>query len=95
MLRGCQKKIVFLKNTGSKIFDEAYFVISGRDDAPIMSDEGRINEAKRIVSEATFDGVPHRGRGAFRSRISKFALPFLLGAVISGFLTSLIFLLAS
>ncbi len=93
MLRGCQKKIVFLKNTGSKIFDEAYFVISDRDDAPVVSREKMIDEAKRIVAEAAFDGT--RGGASVRKGFFfSYALPFLLGAFVSGFLTSLIFLLA-
>jgi hypothetical protein len=27
MVRGCQKKIIYLKNTGSEVFEEAYFVV--------------------------------------------------------------------
>ena len=27
MVRGCQKKIIYLKNSGSDLFEEAYFII--------------------------------------------------------------------
>ena len=27
MIKGCKKKIIYLKNTDSDIFDEAYFVL--------------------------------------------------------------------
>lgn len=27
MIKGCHKNVVFLKNTGSELFDEAYFVV--------------------------------------------------------------------
>ena len=30
VVRGCQKKIVYLKNTGSEVFDEAYFVVNDK-----------------------------------------------------------------
>ena len=30
MVRGCQKKIIYLKSTGSEVFDEAYFVLSDK-----------------------------------------------------------------
>ena len=51
MLRGCQKKIVFLKNTGSKIFDEAYFVISDKEDNRTLDEPDLIAEANRIIEE--------------------------------------------
>ncbi len=92
MLRGCQKKIVFLKNTGSKIFDEAYFVISGKDDAPHVSEEMMVDEAKRIINESTIN----RERCGISSRIRllSLALSFTLGAVLSGVIVSLIFIIA-
>ncbi|MBQ7363115.1 MAG: hypothetical protein IJW48_01550 [Clostridia bacterium] len=93
MLRGCQKKIVFLKNTGSKIFDEAYFVISAKDEASDTSSEKMIDEAKRIIAEATFEDGTSDGGVTFRKRFFKYALPFLAGGVVSGVLTSVIFIL--
>ena len=50
MVRGCQKRMVYLKSTGSEVFDEAYFVV--RDDALVNFGEcDMIKEANRILSE--------------------------------------------
>ena len=50
MVRGCQKKIIYLKNTGSDVFDEAYFII--RDKAPGSTDNvDMVKEANRILDE--------------------------------------------
>jgi hypothetical protein len=91
MLRGCQKKIVFIKNTGSKLFDEAYFVISGREDAPALTDGAMVDEAKRIIENAT---LGDRGIGLFSPKNLKILGIFSIGAVVSGLITSLIFILA-
>lgn len=52
MVRGCQKKIIYLKNTGSDVFDEAYFIMS--DKCPEVSGEcDMIKEANRILGECS------------------------------------------
>ena len=48
MLKGCQKKIVFLKDTGSDFFEEAYFVIKPEYD--IIDESNIICEATRIAN---------------------------------------------
>lgn len=32
MIKGCQKRMIFIKNTGCDLFDEAYFVL--KNDIP-------------------------------------------------------------
>lgn len=52
MFKGCQRKIIMLKNTGSGIFDEAYFVI--KENATIsnrVSENDMIAEANKILNE--------------------------------------------
>ena len=47
MIKGCEKKIIFLENTKSKYFEQAYLVI--KDDI-YTCDEGEIlGEAERII----------------------------------------------
>ena len=89
MLRGCQKKIVFLKNTGSKIFDEAYFVISDNVWDDKICDTDMITEANRIIDECI--GLQDcSSRGGIISRalrsVKRFVLPFFLGALFSAVL---------
>lgn len=94
-MRGCQKKIVYFKNTGSKIFDEAYFVISDRSDDKKAVSADMIAEAQRIISECcvTENGrskTYFRKRGSFRPGVLLFSLGALLSAVISAVILMII-----
>lgn len=76
MLRGYQKKVVYLKNTGSEIFKEAYFVL---EEGKVGSKTTKelVDEANRIIDE-NFYGK--------RGRLFKRILPlvsFLLGIALS------------
>ena len=84
MLRGCQKKVIHLKNTESDIFDEAIFFVSDtvREN---LRDEDFIKEANRIISE----NVIQRERKE-RINIKLGLVFFLLGALAFG-LGALIF----
>ena len=53
MIKGCQKKIIYLKNTESGLFDEAYFVVSRDGGAAGAGETDMINEAKRIIEGAS------------------------------------------
>ena len=52
MLRGCQKKVVVLKDTGSDMFEEAYFIV--KPEIEKKSDFDIISEATKIISESSF-----------------------------------------
>lgn len=47
-MRGYQKRVVFLKNPGGDIFEEAYFILKSNGDEP-ASDE-IVSEAYRIIN---------------------------------------------
>ena len=78
MVKGCQKRVVFMKNTGSEFFDEAYFVITeshiGRDDGEMIS------EANRIIDSAR-DGVRGQTIGRAACSLIAFAAGSLLTAL--------------
>lgn len=77
-MRGCERKIIMLKGTGSEIFDEAYFLI--RRDFKEDSHGGEIvREAQRIVDMNT---TKHRhARWKKREKIA-FALGVTVGVII-------------
>ncbi len=75
MVKGYQKKVVFLKNTGSEFFDEAYFVVC---DSPSTHSEGDIiSEANRIIDEIGGIDSP-RGCNCKGAKILSFAAGSLL-----------------
>lgn len=59
MLKGCQRKIIVMKNTGSPMFDEAYFVLSENALRAHASERDMISEANRIIREGG-DCTPHK-----------------------------------
>ena len=81
MVRGCQKKIIYLKNTDSEVFDEAYFVL--RDERLGKMEEcDMVKEANRILGEC----ITHNERLSKITKIKRFIkekIPMItLGAVI-------------
>ena len=85
-MRGYQKKVIFLKDTGSHLFDEAYFVVSRRGEEAGICKSDMILEANRIIKESLTDKENRiRGiRGVFRLSL---IVPFLVGAVVSFLIT--------
>ena len=80
MLKGCQKKIIFLKNTGSSVFDEAYLVI--KPDYEEREDFDIVSEATRIINNS-FVGTakPKKRRGL--GSIFLFCAGIIFGAIIA------------
>lgn len=75
-MRGYQKRVVYLKNPGSAIFEEAYFIIRERPDGD--DDEKTImDEANRIIEENSSGGRKKR-----RGRFLGVFLPFTLGITV-------------
>ena len=78
-MRGCQKRVVFLKNTGSSIFESAYFVL--KEDSVNKSDPfsytDMVHEANRIIEENL------AGKKRNKSIYIILIAAFLLGALFS------------
>lgn len=77
MVRGYQKRVVFMKNTGSEFFDEAYFVVC--DSEHTQSDADMISEANRIIDEA--GGLIRRRGGC--NRVLRNAASFAAGSLLT------------
>ncbi|MBQ3177373.1 MAG: hypothetical protein IJB52_06100 [Clostridia bacterium] len=58
MVRGCQKRIYYIKDPRSSLFAEAYFVLKNREGS--APGEGELAaEAQRIVSDFDRNIFPH------------------------------------
>lgn len=89
-MRGYQKKVIFLKNTGSHLFDEAYFVVSREGEAAHVEQSDMIYEANRIIKES-LNGKESRIKWSIKDRIFSSVIPFLLGATITLLLSFIYF----
>ena len=81
-MRGCQKRVIYLKNTGSEYFEEAYFVLKNTSDTMKYSDTDIIREANRIIEE----NIGKRKRINFKKW-----LPLVLAFIIGAGLSAIIF----
>ena len=88
-MRGYQKKVIYLKNMGSRNFEEAYFIVRHDRDEGAESSLLMIEEANKIVEENFGDGK-HGRLYALRWHILAFFAGFVSGALIF-FLIEIIF----
>ena len=89
MVRGCQRRVVFVKNTDSKIFSEAYFILSDEACKESRTDADIIREANRIIDESV--GVEEKiplGKRVKSFLIGR-GIPFAIG-LFTGLLLGLI-----
>ena len=49
MIKGCERRIIYIRDTGSAVFREAYFIL--RDGAPSVPQKDMVAEAERIIRE--------------------------------------------
>ena len=78
-MRGYQRRVIYLKNTGSALFDEAYFVVKENGGARAQSGD-MVSEATRIIMENS-DVKNRRERARGLREWILFFFGFLGGAV--------------
>ena len=86
-MRGYQKKAIYIKNTGSQVFEEAYFVVRP-DGGGVKNSADMIIEANRIIEE-NFKNEKKNIYLAFK----KNAPAFIIGASVSFLLCIAIYFL--
>lgn len=90
MVRGCQKKIIYLKNTDSEVFDEAYFLLTEKALEENLSESDMLKEANRILDECISVDEKTSRFLKIKLFIKNKVLPFLIGIVIGVICTILI-----
>ena len=48
--KGCEKRMIMLKNTGSDLFEEAYFILNTKRSSQVSTCD-MIKEANRIIAD--------------------------------------------
>ncbi|MBE6709014.1 MAG: hypothetical protein E7578_07230 [Ruminococcaceae bacterium] len=81
MFGGCQKKMYYIKDTKSKFFSEAYFVLKNSADEGYFPESDLAAEADRILREK-FSGKRRRRWSAKRLSAAMFAAGLVIGASI-------------
>ncbi len=93
MVRGCQRRVIFIKNTGSAVFSEAYFIVDDKEKAGSYSEPDMIKEANRIIDESIFTRCAPRKREMTRGSIITTVLTMLPAFILGAILTSAVFMI--
>lgn len=79
-VRGSQKKVIHLKNTGSSLFSEAYFIVSPEGEQSGREISDMLCEADRIIDQSLNHECARRERGR---KFLGFLIPFFLGVLMT------------
>ena len=97
MVKGCQRNIVYLKNTGSPYFEEAYFIIDDKYVNERLNERDLVKEANKVIEDnlcreaLKFEKL---GRGVRKTLLGIFlrsVLPFIVGALLGAVCISVLF----
>ena len=88
MIKGCEKRVVWIRNTESETFDQAYFILSESAYEKKKSESDIVAEAKRIIGQAPITGwweeppkTKKRRLSSASSSLAFFVIGFALGAI--------------
>ncbi len=84
MVKGCKKNVIHLKNTGSEIFEEAYFIISDKAGTKGKNESDIVKEASKIASGGalgSYFSAPSGQKAEKKKAPSKITW-FMLGACV-------------
>lgn len=88
MIKGCQRKTIRLKDTDSRFYEEAYFVLRPGVERDGVTDSDMIKEALRIVGE----GAKGYGGAERRTPVLRRAAFFAAGALFGASFVAALFL---
>ena len=83
MVKGCQRKTIHIKDTGSKYYEEAYFVLRPGVSETVRRDNDMISEAIRIAGESMNCAYPAKKKNKAFSRVVSFVAGVISGGVLS------------
>ena len=89
-MQGYQRKVIHIKNTGSYLYDEAYFVLSRDGEALHICEDDMVTEANRIIEDKNYV----RLRNGFFSRYKRQIICLLAGIFLGAIPTLILWLLA-
>lgn len=80
MVKGCQKKVICIKDTGSEMFEEAFFIMKPSKDG-IRKETDMVHEARRILENSRVQAskAQHQTKNKKNSKVIFFS--FLFGFV--------------
>ena len=93
MIKGCNKRVIWIRNTENELFEQAYFILSDSACVSEKTDNDIIKEAKQLINNspvgAYWDHQPSArwyiqskwASSVAKNRIIFFSFGFVLGAI--------------
>ena len=87
-MRGCEKRVIHIRSTDSRIFEEAYVELKpgAAERCRVENETDMIKEARRLVEESLTRVYP---AGAKKAK-NRFLLPFFIGVSAVSLLFTLV-----
>ncbi len=82
-MRGYQRKVIHIKNTGSYLFDEAYFVLSRDGEALHIGEDDMVTEANRIINDERYRRLKSSPLTRYKKEIISALCGIIIGAAFS------------
>ena len=89
-MKGYQRKVIHIKNTGSYLFDEAYFVLSRDGEDLKLGEDDMVTEANRIINDKNYARLKNGILFRYKSQI----ISLITGAGVGGMVSFLIMYLS-
>lgn len=82
-MRGYQRKVIHIKNTGSYLFDEAYLVLSRDGEDLGLGEDDMVTEANRIINDKSYKGIKRGIFIRYKRQIISLSVGIMIGALTS------------
>lgn len=82
-MRGYQRKVIHIKNTGSYLFDEAYFVLSRDGEALHIGEDDMVTEANRIINDERYRKLKNSPLIRYKKEIISAFCGIIIGGAVS------------
>lgn len=82
-MRGYQRKVIHIKNTGSYLFDEAYLVLSRDGEDLGLGEDDMVTEANRIINDKSYKGIKRGIFIRYKRQIISLSAGIMIGALTS------------
>lgn len=94
MIKGCQKRVLWVKNIESDCFDGAFFIVSDKSVEKKRTEESMVAEANRIILGSpitNYFGIEEKTEGKIRNglnavRLKWFSVGLLLATAVALFI---------
>ncbi len=95
MIKGCQKKIIMINDTGSDIFEQAYFIIKDETKSEKIGKTDMIREASRIIDENLLGAYFGKEKKIRKRKKACDTLMFSLGALCGSGIIGILWMIAA